>query len=267
MTKKILEQKALDELGIQAFEGLFKKMPEKKVSVRYSSKFSSYNATIASSSTYIQFRLSRDFSEVGDEIKIGVMQYLLTRLHKKKLPLLQATLEMQLYDTFLKKIGEWHSSSGGKIVDKELEESFERINKTYFDSFMLAPTIKWGTQSKTRIGYYTFANDTVTLSTILKGERQEICDARDYVLYHELLHKKHKYEHKEGRTRSHTKEFRKDEAKFITQTGEDPEKLLERVVRNARRQTKNQRTNLKETKTPKKPIFVTESLKKWFGFD
>jgi hypothetical protein len=36
----------------------------------------------------------------------------------------------------------------------------------------------------------------------------------DFVLYHEMLHKKHQYDHKKQRAIHHSKAFREDEAKW-----------------------------------------------------
>jgi hypothetical protein len=36
----------------------------------------------------------------------------------------------------------------------------------------------------------------------------------DYIMHHEMLHKKHKFNHSVSRTHSHTPAFRADEAKF-----------------------------------------------------
>jgi len=68
----------------------------------------------------------------------------------------------------------------------------------------------WGGYTKTQLGHYTYANNTVSISRVLE-ENDELLD---FVVYHELLHKKHKFKHKGTRSISHTAEFRADEKKF-----------------------------------------------------
>lgn len=212
-----------DNLGVQAYEGLFGKTPHKRVRVAYSGRFRGYNANVTSNATTTTFKLSKAFLEVGEDIQVGVMQHLLAKLHKSK----KETLEMDLYNRFLKKIGEYETAGGGIIEDEELRASFARVNEKYFNNYMLAPHIRWGSHSRRQLGLYSFGEDTITLSTVLRGAG----DLLDYVMYHELLHKKHKFDHKAGRTHSHTPAFRRDEKLFVMNDGSDPEKSLVHYLR------------------------------------
>ncbi len=209
------------ELGIRAYEELFEKTPRKKVSIKYSGRFRDYGANITSSPSEIRFGLSKEFLETSQEIQIGVMQYLLCKLYKSK----ERTMSMDLYDSFLKNIGEW--THKGEIEDEELRQSFERVNQNYFDNYMTAPKIRWGRESKTRLGYYSYSTDSITLSTILKGAGNIL----DYVMYHELLHKKHKFSMKGNRAHSHTPAFKRDERKFRMSDSTNPEKALTEYLR------------------------------------
>ena len=58
-----------------------------------------------------------------------------------------------------------------------------------------------------------YATDTVTLSKALAHDLELV----DYVMYHELLHKKHKFTSKNGKSRHHTKEFRIAEKRYPNQ--------------------------------------------------
>ena len=79
---------------------------------------------------------------------------------------------------------------------------------------MLIPNLKWGSNSLSKIGSYDFGTDTVTISTVLIGQP----DLIDFVMYHELLHKKLKFRQKNGKSFHHTKEFKKREKEY-----KDPE--------------------------------------------
>jgi predicted metal-dependent hydrolase len=170
--------------------------------------------------------LARDFEEVGEEIKIGVMQHLLNRLYKTKID----TVEIGLYNSFIKKLMDYVET---ERVDPYLKERFDLLNHTYFDGFMITPNLVWGTHSTTKLGHYAYASDTISISTALK-ENEELLD---YVLYHEMLHKKHKFtETKGGHTRSHTKAFRDEEKLFRMADGSDPEKALTAFLIRKKRQ-------------------------------
>ena len=49
------------------------------------------------------------------------------------------------------------------------------------------------------------------MSTIFQDAKEEVVD---YVMYHELLHKHHKFNHKNGRSSFHTRAFRTDEHSY-----------------------------------------------------
>ena len=71
------------------------------------------------------------------------------------------------------------------------------------------PNLKIG-KGINRLGTYEYATDTITISEILILHTMLL----DYVLYHEMLHKKHQYSSKKGRHRHHSKEFLEEEKKF-----------------------------------------------------
>ena len=75
---------------------------------------------------------------------------------------------------------------------------------------MERPNLVWGTVNVCRMGSYEYGSDTLMLSRILADDTNLL----DYVMYHELLHKKHKFSSKHGRAIHHSKAFRIDEQKF-----------------------------------------------------
>lgn len=228
-----MKENLIINLAEKAYQDLYNKLPNKKLELIYSGRLKDYNAHIISTNT-IKLKLSKKFQELDEEIQMGVIQHLLTKLYKTK----KTTLYIDLYNKFLKNLGEYETAGGGKTEDQELQDSFDRVNKKYFNNFIIMPNIHWGGNSKSRLGYYEFSTDRITLSTVLKNSEEFL----DYVLYHELLHKIHKFQHKNGRTHSHTKEFRADEKKFVMQSGEDPEKALHKFLRSKiqKKRIKNQ---------------------------
>lgn len=212
----------MSQLATQAFQQLYPgKRLSRQFSIRYSGRFKGLNANVQMSSEEVTFSLSRAYQEVSEEIRIGVMQHLLNKLHKTKVQ----TLEIELYNKYVQKLSDHAPVTD---VDPFLEKHFEQLNDQYFNGFMTLPNLKWGSYSLRKLGHYEFDSDTIVLSTALK----EDLDLLDFVLYHEMLHKKHKFTCSGSQTRSHTAAFRKDERKFHIK---DIEQKLERFVHSRKR--------------------------------
>ena len=112
---------------------------------------------------------------------------------------------------------------------KDLKESFERVNEAYFDDTLKRPVLTWsGRKAKRTLGRYDPEKDVVTISTLL--DSPEIPDELlDFIMYHELLHKKHGITEKGGRRRIHTPQFKRDEKKF--RTFREMKALMEKLAR------------------------------------
>ena len=115
-------------------------------------------------------------------------------------------------------------------TDEILEASFERINDAYFSGMLDKPNLQWGNASTSKLGCYEYGSDTITISTIFK--KNESKELLDYVMYHEMLHKKFKFQSRNGRNLHHSSEFKKMEAKF--ESRELMEKEISRVARKHR---------------------------------
>lgn len=174
-----------------------------KLSLKYSGKFRGYNANVRYGPGWMEFSLARNWEDVDEEIKKGLVQHLLCRALRVK----GTTSNIEMYEEFLRQVADYTPKGES---DPLLEERFHILNEEYFDGMMEQPTLTWGTRSTTKLGSYEYGTDTVSISTVL----EENLDMLDYVLYHELLHKKHKFTCFSGRTHHHTKAFKDDEAKF-----------------------------------------------------
>ena len=189
----------------EAFQQLY---PEKElkyfVSLKYSRKFKPYNANVKLHGNSLIFNLSKEWKKISKEIQIGLIQELMTKiLHDRK-----KTMNIELYNLFMKNV---HIAVPKTKTDVILEESFDRINDAYFNGMLDKPNFQWGNASTSKLGSYEYGSDTITISAIFKDEKQELLD---YVMYHEMLHKKFKFQNKNGRNFHHSNEFRKMEAKF-----------------------------------------------------
>lgn len=188
----------------KSFERLY---PEKEFNyeskVRYSAKFNSYNANIKLFRNRMQVNLSRKWKGVDDDIKIGLIQELLNKVFKTN----KKTTNTELYNIFIKKISFYAPKTK---TDPLLENCFERVNEGYFYGMIDKPNLVW-CNSKNKLGSYEFGTDTIAISKILlNGEVKFL----DYVMYHEILHKKLKFENKNRKNLYHTKRFREREREF-----------------------------------------------------
>jgi len=205
----------------EAFKGLY---PEKgfnyEASVRYSGKFNDYNANVTHTRKSWNFKLSRKWKEVSREIRIGLIQHLILKILKNR----KKTVNTDLYDLFIKNV---HIAAPKTQVDPVLKESFDRVNDGYFYGMVEMPNLILS-DSVNKLGSYEYGSDTITISRMLANKTipKEVLD---YVMYHEMLHKKLKFRSGKGRSHHHTPEFKKAEKSF--RNAGKIEKELDRLVR------------------------------------
>lgn len=191
----------------QAFIELF---PEKEINefqffLKYSDKFKPYNANVKKYRDNIEVNLSKKWRKVSKEIQIGLIQSLFLKLFRVRD---NTTNNIDLYNIFMKKV---HVAVPKIRSHPVLETSFHRVNGRYFDGLIEKPNLVVGSDSKIKLGSYEYGSDTVTISNVLIKEGELL----DYVMYHELLHKKHKFHTRNNKNFHHTKEFKIKEREFI----------------------------------------------------
>ena len=207
----------------EAFATLFpgKDLENYQLKIKYTGKFKPYNANVRYSRNSFQFNLSRKWKTVSREIQIGLIQGLMLRVFKEK----KRTTNIDLYNSFMKNL---HISIPKVINDPILEESFNKINEKYFFGLMEKPNLTWHNSIR-RLGSYEYGTDTISISKVLTSDKNLL----DYVMYHEALHKKHKFHDRNGRTFHHTKEFRRMEKGF--ENSEEMENRVKNLTRQKRR--------------------------------
>lgn len=192
-------------LSEEAFQLLYPtRKLDKQLLLTYSGKFSPYNANVRYNAHKIEFGLSKTWRTVSREIQIGLLQTLFLKMDGEK----KSTTYTDLYALFMKNIPDVLP----KIhVDPQLQAVFETLNQQYFGGFLDMPNLMWGQQSMTRLGCYIYGRDTIVISRVLQDAPAALLGV---VLYHEMLHKKHKFQSKNGRSFHHTPAFKADEQKF-----------------------------------------------------
>lgn len=209
----------------QAFKELW---PEKEFNhtwtIRYSQAFSRFNANVRYSKNTLNFRLSYEWKDVSDEIKIGLLQSLMVKVFKDKG--IQTT-NIDLYNLFLKNV---HMSAPKTDIDPVLSQSFDRVNEKYFAGMMEKTNLVLGNHNFSKLGTYEYGSDTITISTVLLKDESLM----DYVMYHEMLHKKIKFKQAGSKHLHHSKEFRNKEKEW---EDKDAEKKLKTFLRSQKRRS------------------------------
>ncbi|MBN2560211.1 MAG: hypothetical protein JXQ75_04710, partial [Phycisphaerae bacterium] len=99
-------------------------------------------------------------------------------------------------------------------VHRDLFAAFERVNGRYFEGTLSHPRLTWSrTFTGWKFGHYDLIRDTVMISCSL--DPAEVPEyVLDYVMHHELLHKKLGVDWSRRRAVAHTTEFRQQERRF-----------------------------------------------------
>ena len=166
---------------------------------------------------FLRFNLSSKWKNVSEEIKIGLLQSLLNKIFKTRIK----NQNIELYHLFLKNI---EIAAPKTKNDSYLEVLFNKLNERYFFGLLEKPNLKWN-NSNSKLGTYEYGSDTISISRRLLDGNAELVE---YVLYHEMLHKKLKFSEKNP-SKHHTKEFKQLEKRF--ENSEALEKELSRLTK------------------------------------
>ena len=122
------------------------------------------------------------------------------------------------------------SSPRGQFYD--LNEIFERVNRSFFQNKLEKPVLSWSQKKTHRLfGHQDAVHNTIVISRTLDDSRvpQFVVE---FVLYHELLHIVHPMRIVNGKRQIHSPAFRRDERKFTR--FEEAELWLERLAKQQR---------------------------------
>jgi predicted metal-dependent hydrolase len=212
-----------------AFDDIRRQYPLKdgrRIVLKYSGHLKNYNSNARYNADKIEFSLSNQWKDVDADIQKGLIQSLIIRVFKIRNV---ETENMKLYESFMKNLSKYAKKH---TQDPELSLSFDRVNGKYFNGMMDKPNLIFASESFSKLGSYEYGTDTIHISTIFHELPEDDVKYLDYVMYHELLHKKHSFNVKNGRHQAHTTAFRNDERNFAH--GIDMEKQLSAFLRRKR---------------------------------
>ncbi len=195
-----------------------------KFSLTYSGRFKDYGANVKYCMNKVDFSLSKKWKNVNKNIVIGLLHELFVKVFKAKNP--STYFYIDLYNAFIRNA---HIAAPKTKFEPLLEESFDRVNEKYFHNSIEKPNLIWGKNNRRKLGCYDFNTDTITISRIFKNKDFVFLD---YVMYHEMLHKDIKFDSKKGKSRFHSKEFRRREKEF------ENAELIEKAINNGFRTQK-----------------------------
>jgi hypothetical protein len=116
-----------------------------------------------------------------------------------------------------------------------LSDAFERVRAAYFGDEMRRPAMHWSrTFTGCKFGHYDPVRDTVMVSASL--DRRDVPEhVIDFIVYHELVHRKLGFRWTGDRRDAHTPEFRAEEKRFARYA--EVQTFLDRFVNDAGRGT------------------------------
>jgi hypothetical protein len=120
-----------------------------------------------------------------------------------------------------------HSQPLGQVYN--LEQIYQQVNQEYFQGQLEKPGLVWSKVLTYRtFGHYNVQSDTVTVSRSLDNPNVPHYVV-DYIMYHELLHKKLGIKTSGKRRLAHTTEFRTYEKSF--KKFQDAKTFLEKLAK------------------------------------
>lgn len=128
------------------------------------------------------------------------------------------------------------NSGGNKLAGRgknyDLATIFSKLNQEYFEGKLEQPRLMWSARkSIRRLGTYQPDSDTITINKSLDGNDIPHYLV-EYVMYHEMLHKKIGLKEVNGRHYAHTKEFKKAEKRY--RAYQQAEKAIKQLNQSAR---------------------------------
>ncbi len=220
------------DLITEAYGRLF---PEKecpyKTDIEYNRRLSAFNANIKLRGEVISLCMNLQWKDIDSEIKIGLVQSLLLKVLREKGKRMQ-TININLYNNFIKNIP---ILTPKVVTDERLEGVFQELNERFFAGELERPNLQWGQQAFRRLAHYNFHSDMITISETFREAPLEVVQ---YIMYHEMLHKKMAFTQREGRHSYHSPEFKRAEALFPEY--ERIEKEITQFVRKEKRMARGQ---------------------------
>lgn len=109
-----------------------------------------------------------------------------------------------------------------------LDKLFARLNRRYFGNELAKPALSWSARRTRRVlGHHDYVHDAIVISRSL--DDMDVPEYLvEYILYHEMLHMRHRPRVINGRRIYHTAAFRAEEKRFARY--DDAMEALDRLI-------------------------------------
>src|SRR5262245_36807351 len=185
--------------------------------------FAGINHTARLNEGCLKVRVSDLFEEAPEEVKQALAVILLAKLYGKKIDSsIHRTYRAFVLRSEIQERARVARSDRGRGTRTthargrhfDLDELFDRINRTYFGGGLTKPRLSWSTKrSRHILGRYDATYQTIFISRVFDAPRVP-AHVIEYVMYHEMLHIKHNTRVEDCRVLVHTPEFRSEERRF-----------------------------------------------------
>ncbi len=184
--------------------------------------YASLKHTIRERNGSVFVRLSDACSDAPQEILEAIAAILISKLRRRKI----AQEHWETYRNFMasdamrRRHKELRRKRGHRVLNGSsgkcynLEEIFERLNKSYFNGELKKPELSWSAKkARSVLGQHDAALNAIVISRVLDDARVPNY-ALEYIMYHEMLHMRHEVASENGRRKVHSMAFKGDEKKF-----------------------------------------------------
>jgi hypothetical protein len=216
-----VREEALKSLFIDVFQQVTKRQTKPDIHVVFY-PFAGLNHTIRVRKQRVYVRLSDILRDAPRQVHQALAFILIAKLFNKRVTSEHEALYRQYaYQPQVLRASDLaRRQRGRKVLNGakgrvyDLDKIFTRLNRRYFNGDLHRPALSWSARRTKRIlGHHDAVHDAIIISRSLdQGDVPEFLV--EYVLYHEMLHIKHRPRVVDGRRLFHTAAFRADEQRF-----------------------------------------------------
>lgn len=216
-----VREESLNSLFADVFQEITRRQTKPDVQVTFY-PFAGLNHTIRIRNQRVYVRVSDVLREAPRQVHKALAHILISKLYNKRvgaeheLTYRQYAYQphvMRASDLARRKHG-YKQINGATGRHYDLNKIFNKLNRRYFNGELSKPTLTWSARRSKRIlGHHDAVHDTIVISRSL--DQADVPEYMiEYVMYHEMLHIKHRPRLINGRRIFHTTSFRSEEQRF-----------------------------------------------------
>ncbi len=218
----LVQRESLDRIFTTAHRELKPRTPVPEIKVQLF-PFAGINHTARLNQGRLTVRVSDLFDDAPPDVHHALALILLSKLYRKKVdPSYHRVYRAYILRTEIQERASAARTTRGRGIRLteakgrhfDLESTFLRLNLEYFGGILEKPQISWSAKrSRYILGRYDVTRNTIFISRVFDAPK--VPDyVVEYVMFHEMLHIKHRTRVKDCRMIVHTPEFKRDERGF-----------------------------------------------------